>query len=207
MSTDAETTAQRASPHCAPLSVRSGPPPTASPQGEGGPDGVGRSGASSQSPRPTPAASRSEGFRAECPASPPSGGWQVWGAARTCVASPPAQKEGPGGASQGGGGPGRGASRMSQRQPGRGPQRGRGDREWEEGRPAPLRSGLTHSHADCASGPLPQHTPTMDPDHREPAVLGPKSKMRGGRGGSSADGRASVTPGAGWGAASRGRRV
>ena len=58
----------------------------------------------------------------------------------------------------------------------------------EEGRPAPLRSGLTHSHANCASGRLPQHTPTMDPDHPEPAVLGPKSKMRGGRGGPSADG-------------------
>lgn len=37
--------------------------------------------------------------------SPASSGRQVWEAARTCVASPPAQKEGPGGAKSGGRGP------------------------------------------------------------------------------------------------------
>lgn len=46
----------------------------------------------------------------------------------------------------------------------------------EEGWPAPLWSGPTHSHVDCASGRLPQRTPTMDPDHREPAAWGPSPK-------------------------------
>ena len=63
-----------------------------------------------------------------------------------------------------------------------------------------------HSHVDWASGPLPLHTPTMDPDHREPAAPAPKSKKGGGTplGLMAKLGHPRV---AGCDAASRGRRV
>lgn len=140
----------------------------------------------------------------ECPASPQQRPAGLGGCTHTCGFTPSSEGRPLGEPSQVGRGPGEGlAGCLSSSRAGssEGPKGHRvrtkaGHVAQVHGRPATLQSGPTHSHLDCASGPLPLHTPTVDPDHREPAALGPKSKMRGGRGDSSgADGRASVSPG------------
>lgn len=140
----------------------------------------------------------------ECPASPQQRPAGLGGCTHTCGFTPSSEGRPLGEPSQVGRGPGEGlAGCLSSSRAGssEGPKGHRvrtkaGQVAQVHGRPATLQSGPTHSHLDCASGPLPLHTPTVDPDHREPAALGPKSKMRGGRGDSSgADGRAPVSPG------------